>query len=104
MPMIVGTVSVTGGVASGTGLSKELYDAIAGKVTFSGTPVDQPAKATIADMASAIAGAVVAHIQANAAVTTSGTVPLGVAVTVVPATGIGATTAPGACSSTGTVA
>lgn len=104
MPLIVGTVTVTGGVASGTGLSKELYDAIAGKVTFSGTPVDQTAKATIADMASAIAGAVVAHIKANAAVTTSGTVPLGVAVSVVPATGIGATTAPGACSSTGTVA
>lgn len=108
MAMIAGSVTVTAGVATGTGLSKEIYDAIAAGITFSGTPADQSGKANIATMANAIGQAVVAHIVAHAAVSTTvtGTAAAPIAVAVVPATGLGATTAPGTVtgSGTGTVA
>lgn len=52
----------------------------------------------------ALGGAIVGHIQANAAVTVAAVVPAAIPVAVVPVTGIGATTAPSsATTSTGTI-
>lgn len=98
------TVDPVSGVASGTGLSRAIFDARAARITFPAAALGAPGKQKLADDCNDIATAVVAHIVANAAVTVSGTTSSPIPVTVVPATGTGATTAPGTVSATGTVA
>jgi hypothetical protein len=95
MPLIPGTVSINGaGAASGAGLSKELYDALAAATGMSpgAHPGNVPgAQQQLAVLANVIGQVVVAHWLANATIT----VPLGIAVTVAGSatTQTGATTA-----------
>lgn len=107
MPMIAGSVSIdpATGAATGAGCAKECFDlALATMGSFPANPAGAAGKKKVADLCNAIAQGIIAHIAAHATVTTSGTVPMGIAVQVTPATGTGATTAPGTCSSSGTVA
>lgn len=108
MPLLAGTVTVTGGVAVGAGLAKELYDALRTDqgAALAPTPVNQQALAQLAKFASTIASVVVNHIKVNALVSTTntGTVAAGIPVTTAgsAAAQTGATTAPGAVTATGT--
>jgi hypothetical protein len=93
MTMIAGLVSVNAaGIASGTGLAKELFDDYlpeAGDIPVG--PLGAQSKRQIAKLCNSVAKTVVQHITLNAVVT----VPPGVSVTVAVPAGTGATTAPG---------
>lgn len=107
MPLNAGSTTVNSGtgVASGSGLSKAIFDARAARITFPAAALGAPGKQKLADDCNDIAAAIVAHITANAVVSISGNTSTAIPVTVVPATGIGATTAPGTVTLTnGTVA
>jgi len=99
MALDAGSVTISGaGTPSGTGLSRELYDVLAGLFGLgSVTPPSAPgAQQQIADIANAVATAVVAHVVANAEVEV--TVASGIAVST---TG-SATAQTGVTTSTGT--
>lgn len=93
MPLLAGAVTISAaGVASGVGLAKEIYDDYLPKVsTIPAGAAGVTSKQQLADLCNSFASKTLAHIMANALVTT----PLGVLVQVTPATGTGATTAPG---------
>jgi len=111
MPMIAGSVTIdpATGAASGAGCAKECFDlAIATMGSFPADPAGAAGKKKVADLCNAIAQGIITHIAANAlvSVNVTGTAAAPIAVQVAPATGTGATTAPGAVtgSGTGTVA
>lgn len=74
MAMVPGSVSIdAGGVASGTGYAKEVYDVLEAGTDF-GTltpPGLVTAKQQLADIANACA-ALITHVQSNAVVSTTG--------------------------------
>lgn len=102
MPMNGGDVTISGlGIASGTGLSKELYDAL--EEEFGVSPAEVPqnvpgAQEQLAKMARRIAQVVVDHIVSNGVVTVASGIP--VSTTGSASAQSGATTATG----TGTIA
>ena len=71
MPMIPGSVTVAGGVASGTGYAKEVYDVLEAGTDFQGIlpPALTVAKQQLADLANACAS-MITHVQTNSTVTT----------------------------------
>jgi hypothetical protein len=106
MPMIVGAVSVTGGVSTGTGLAKELFDGIRDAQELTEGPQNATPLHELAKFANTIAQVVVTHIQTNGtiAVNVSGAVASGIPVaTAGSATAqVGQTTSPGTFSGAGT--
>ena len=92
------------GAASGSGLSKGIFDLISPTLAVPPGPPGAAGKQKIAELANAIATAVVAHVTANAevSVNVSGTVAAGIVVSAPPPTGVGATTGTGTFSGTGT--
>lgn len=70
--MLAGSVSVVGGVASGTGFAKLFYDQLEAGYNFAGVPAPgvQTAKSQLAALANA-AARLVLHVQANAQVSTT---------------------------------
>lgn len=105
MPLLAGTTTVTAGVSSGTGLSKELFDALRSQQSITEQPLNQVPLAEMAKFCNTIASVVISHITTNATITASAvlTVASGIAVatTGTAAAQAGATTAPG--TATGTV-
>ena len=97
MAMDAGSVTAGG---AGSGLAQEMYASLAPKFDF-GTPSSSVAQQQIADICNSIAQTVVAHIQANAVVSTSVAASIPVTTAVVADVGTGVTTAPGV--GTGTV-
>lgn len=106
MPLIPGSVSVTAGIATGAGLSKEIYDALRSAQSISAIPLNQTPLAELAKYSNTIAQAVIAHIVTNGliSVNVTGTVAAGipVATTGSAAAQAGTTTATGAVTATGT--
>lgn len=92
MPLIAGSVNITGGVPTGVGLAYELFNSYAPKL---GT-APAGAKQQIADLCNSFAQVVVAHIVANATVTVSVVAGIPVATTGSAVAQVGTTTAPGA--------
>ena len=92
------------GAASGAGLSKSIFDLISPTISVPPGPLGAAGKQKIAELANAIATAVVAHVTANAqvSVTVSGTVAAGIPVSAPPPSGVGATTSTGTFSGNGT--
>ncbi len=96
MPLVAGSVSINGaGAATGTGLSKTLYDALVSgyAMTPGAHPQNVPgAQEQLAVLANTIGQVVIAYLLANALIT----VPSGIAVatTGTAAAQTGATTAP----------
>lgn len=92
------------GAASGSGLSKAIFDILSPTLSVPPGPLGAAGKQKVAELANAIATAVVAHIIANAqvSVNVSGTVAAGIAVSAPPPSGVGTTTSPGTFSGTGT--
>ena len=105
MPLIKGTVTVTGGVSAGAGLAKELFDALRSELAIPEAPQNNAALGEMAKMCRVLASTVIDHFTANATITASPTltVPLGIPVSTAgsPAAQTGATTAAG--TATGTV-
>lgn len=103
MPLLAGSVTVTGGVGSGTGLAKELYDARRTSYEITEEPTMQDALDAIAKDCNVVASTVIAHFKANALIIAEPTlkVPLGIPVSCPPPSGAGATTEDG--TATGTV-
>lgn len=114
MPLIAGTVSVApNGTAifspPGQGLAESIYTSFVDSYladTGETMPFGSDSyaiKKGYMVQANRLASAIVTYIRANAAVSGVATsVALGIPVTVVPATGVGATTAPGTGAQTGT--
>lgn len=106
MPLNSGSVSVTAGIASGTGLAKELFDALRSAQGIAQTPDNNTALTEMGKFATTIATVVINHIKANAVVSTNdtGTVAAGIPVATAgsPAAQTGATTSTGAVTATGT--
>jgi len=104
--MIIGTVSVTAGIASGVGLSKELYDGLQSAQGIVPGPQNDTPLQQLAKFANTIAQVVVAHIQAHATVATTdtGIVAAGIPVATAgsPSAQVGATTATGVVTANGT--
>lgn len=102
MPMNAGSVN---GAGVGTGLAKELFDDYSPKLGIVGVGAAE-GLSQIADLCNSIAQVVVAHIAANATVSTSVTTSVAagipVATTGTAAAQAGATTAPGAGTGSGT--
>jgi hypothetical protein len=96
MTLLAGSVSINGaGAASGTGLSKAIYDALVSGfgVSPGAVPHNVPgAQQQVAELANALGQVVIAYFLANAVIT----VPAGIAVTTSGSatTQTGATTAP----------
>ena len=72
MPLLAGTVSISGvGVASGAGLSKEIYDALvaASGMSPGANPLSVPgAQQQLAVLANVVATTVIAHFKTNGTV------------------------------------
>lgn len=106
MPLNAGSVSVTAGIASGAGLSKELFDALRSAQGIAQTPDNNTALTEMGKFATTIATVVINHIKANALVSTNdtGTVAAGIPVATAgsPTAQTGATTATGAVTAKGT--
>ena len=92
------------GTASGAGLSKSIFDLISPTISVPPGPLGAAGKQKLAELANAIATAVVDHIIANAEVSVdvSGTVAAGIAVSAPPPSGVGSTTSTGTFEGTGT--
>jgi hypothetical protein len=77
MPLLAGTVSISGvGVASGAGLSKEIYDALvaASGMSPGANPLSVPgAQQQLAVIANVIAATVIAHFKTNALISVPST-------------------------------
>jgi len=77
--MVAGTVTVTGGIASGAGFARQMYDVLEAGTDFQGVvgPGLQAAKSQLAVLANA-AATLVSYVQTNAQVSTtdSGTTPI----------------------------
>ncbi len=103
MPLTPGTVTVTGGVGSGTGLAKELYDTRRASNGIAEGPTMQAALSAIAKDCNDIATTIIAHFKNNHSIVASPTltVAAGIPAACPPPTGVGATTGPG--TATGTV-
>src|SRR5512147_1563670 len=105
MPLLAGTTSVTLGVASGTGLSRELFDAMRSDQGIDQIPINDAALKNLAKTCNTIATVVINHFKANATIvaTPTLTVPVGIPVTTAGSAvaQTGATTAPS--TATGTV-
>ena len=72
MPMVAGSVSISGGgVASGTGFAKQMYDDLEAGTDFQGISGGAlaVAKNQLATLANA-AATLITHVQSNSAVTT----------------------------------
>lgn len=106
MPLLAGTVTITAGVSSGAGLSKELYDARRADASIPELPIYDAALKALAKDCVTIATVVIAHFKTNGLISTSdtGTVAAGIPVTTAgTATAqAGATTATGVVTATGT--
>lgn len=106
MPLNPGNVSVTAGIATGAGLSKELYDALQSAQSIAPTPVNDICLKELAKFANVIAATTLAHFIANGLITVdvSGSVATGIPVSTAgsAAAQTGATTSPGTFSGSGT--
>lgn len=104
--MIVGTVEVTAGVSSGTGLAKEMFDALRDSQSITEGPQNATPLQEMAKLANTLAGVIVSHIQTNGtiAVNVSGSVAPGIPVATAgsPSAQVGQTTGPGTFNGTGT--
>ena len=85
---------ISGSVASGTGLAKELFDDLLPKLGL--PPLSLEVEAGLADMCDSIAQTVIAHFIANGVVSTTVASGIAVATAGSAAAQTGATTAPGA--------
>ena len=99
MAMNAGSVNAAGG---GSGLAKEMFDDYEPKLGITPGPGAVAGKQQIADMCNSFAQTIIAHITANAVVSTSVAFPIPVTTAVVGSVGTGGTTAPG--TGTGSVA
>lgn len=105
MPLLAGTVTVTGGIGAGTGLSKELYDALRADQGITEGPTMQNPLTSLAKTCNTIALVVITHFKTNATITATPTltvpslIPVSTAGTAAAQTGT--TTAPS--TATGTV-
>jgi hypothetical protein len=101
MPLIGGTVSVTAGVATGTGLAKAIYDALRSAQGIDAGPQNHAGLVEMGKVSTALGTTIVDYLKTNATITAAATltVPSGIAVTCPPYSG--ATVAPG--TATGTV-
>lgn len=72
MSLVAGSVSVSGGVASGAGFAKLVYDQLEANTDFQGVvgPGLQSAKSQLANIANAVA-TLITYVKANALVTTT---------------------------------
>lgn len=106
MPLLAGTTTVTLGVASGVGLSKELFDAMRVDQGIAQIPINDAALKMLAKTCNTIASVVISHFKTNGVITTSdtGTVAPGIPVTTAgtAAAQTGATTATGVVTASGT--
>lgn len=95
MPLIGGTVTVTAGIGSGTGLAKALYDALRSAQSITEGPQNHAGLTEMGKVATALGSTIVDYLTTNATITATPTltVPLGIAVSCPPY--IGATTATG---------
>ena len=99
--LVGGSVTVTGGIGSGAGLAKAIYDALQSALGITPGPQNHAGLSELGKIATALGPCLVTYFTANSTITATPTltVAAGIAVTCPPYSG--ATTATG--SATGTV-
>jgi hypothetical protein len=105
MPLLAGTVTVAAGVGAGTGLAKELYDALRADQGIVEGPTMQNPLTSLAKTCNTIASVVITHFKTNATILATPTLTVPAAIPVATAGSAtaqtGTTTAPS--TATGTV-